>query len=106
MDLVMLTTILFLLSIASSSHAQHQGILPGEPDPNEGTHNDRHGETLIDDRHACPQGTKRMPKMKCGTKGESLECDNYSPVLDCRKKPQMLNCKKPLVPVPIYQCTH
>lgn len=78
-----------------------EGLLPGEPDPNTSP---RQEERLIDDRDECPHGTKRFQKMKCGSTEDNQECQNYSPVLECKKDPVKLHCKKPLVPVPVYKC--
>ena len=109
--LLMLPVLFFLFSIAGlTAHAQ-EGILPGEPDPNTSPHHDhqdpngREETALVDDRAPCKKGLQRVQKMKCGTKEQAKkECDNYSPVLECRKRPKILHCKKPQMPIPAYRC--
>jgi hypothetical protein len=93
----MLATLLILLSISSTSLAQQEGILPGEPDPNQ-------EKTLLDDRQKCPAGQKRFQKMKCGGEKDTPVCQHYSPVLECRKKAKVPRCKGGTKPVPEYRC--
>jgi hypothetical protein len=99
-----------ILSLVSTVPVYAQGILPGEPDPNTSPRRDSEDKdqspnrALVDDRAQCPHGMKRFQKMKCGTAKDTQECQNYSPVLECRSKSVKLHCKKPKTPVPVYRC--
>ncbi|MEW6057045.1 MAG: hypothetical protein AB1540_10560 [Bdellovibrionota bacterium] len=102
----LVATLIFGLSLGSVSWAQ-EGFAPGEPDPNLAPGkemNDPNETVLLDDRKPCPKGKKRFQKMQCGVSGESPKCDHYSVVLECLPKAKVLHCKKPQIPVPVYQC--
>lgn len=90
--------------------ADMQGILPGEPDPNGAPGRERIyrngkviGEYTLDDTK-CPKGKRAFLKMKCGAADEELQCEKYSPSIECRAKARRFNCKKPKTLVPVLSC--
>ena len=91
------------------SGSEINSILPGEPNP---TNHREEGDigTRAKKEQACKNGEQRYPVKECVKEGTpktiDKDCDEFSLVLKCGKKPFKIHCPNGKIARERNRCTH